>query len=213
MATDTCTGTGDPPCGERTPGAWLAFAFARDSGERTGDASKNAVLLVTLGEDILAAGAADDIMTRIAGDSLRAIVPEPDFSVAPDQMHSGRQAVQDSSKDVRVLKFSHRRNGRVPLESSIGIGRESFKYEPGQQVRADPNRDPVPSVRRGSPPRQDHTPNLQRTRPRAAFPREWGNDSDYSSRIQSFGLESKSLELARFTRFSPLCNLPVTLRK
>jgi hypothetical protein len=78
----------------------------------TGSTAKNAVLLVAMSEDILAAGAADDGMTPIAGDSLRAIVPEQDFSVAPDQVHSGLQAVQDSSEDGRVLKFSHRRNDR-----------------------------------------------------------------------------------------------------
>jgi hypothetical protein len=106
------------------------LAFVHDSGERTGSTAKNAVLLVALSEDILAAGAADDVMTPIAGDSLRAIVPEQDFSVAPDQVQSGLQAVQDSSEDGRVLKkFSHRRNDRVPLQSSIGIGRESFKYD------------------------------------------------------------------------------------
>jgi hypothetical protein len=70
-------------------------------------AAENAVLLVTLSEDILAAGAANDVMTTIAGDPLRAIVPEPNFPVAPDQVHSGLQTFQDASKDIRILKFNH----------------------------------------------------------------------------------------------------------
>ena len=61
----------------------------------TGSTAKNAVLLVAMSEDILAAGVADDGMTPIAGDSLRAVVPEQNFAVAPDQVHSGLQAIRD----------------------------------------------------------------------------------------------------------------------
>ena len=78
------------------------LALVHDPSERTGGAAKNAVLLVTLSEDILAAGAANDVMTTIAGDPLRAIVPEPDLPVAPDQVHSGLQTFQDTATASRT---------------------------------------------------------------------------------------------------------------
>ena len=84
-------------------------AFVHGLGKGTGADAKNAVLLVTMREDIFATGTADDIMTPVAGDSLRAIVPEQNLSVAPDQVHSGLQAVQHGAEDVRILKFRHGR--------------------------------------------------------------------------------------------------------
>jgi hypothetical protein len=104
------------------------LAFVHDSSEWTTGAAKNAVLLVTLSEDVFAAGAPNHIVTPVAGDSLCAIVPEHNFPVTPDHVHSGRQALQDGSKDIRILKVDHRRKDWIPLDSSIGGCGESFRY-------------------------------------------------------------------------------------
>ena len=85
------------------------LTFVHGPGKGTGGTAKNAVLLIALSQDIFAAGAADDIMTPVAGDSLRAIVPEQNLSVSPDQVHAGLQAVQHGAEDVRILKFRHGR--------------------------------------------------------------------------------------------------------
>ena len=106
------------------------------SGKWTCDAAKNAVLFVTMQQNVFAAGAANYFVTPEAGDSLGAIVPEQNFAVASDQIHSGLQAVQNGSKDAWILKFRHLRGLGVPFEFFIGKRGRTFSVGPERKTSA-----------------------------------------------------------------------------
>ncbi len=103
--------------------------FVQRRGKGTGADAKNAVLLVTMREDIFATKAADYVVTPVAGDFLCAIIPEQNFPVAPNQTDSGLQAVQNGAGDIRVLKFRHAGSGVFLTNPSIGREGKSFRGE------------------------------------------------------------------------------------
>jgi hypothetical protein len=70
-------------------------------------ATQHAAFVVTMEKDILAGWTSNNVVTMIASDPLRPIIPEDDLPVAVDHINSGLETIQNNPKDLWSLKFRH----------------------------------------------------------------------------------------------------------
>jgi hypothetical protein len=59
---------------------------------------------IGIAEKILAASMAYHVLPEVAGNTLRAAIPEQDFAVATDKLDAGGQVLKDAAIDFKVLE-------------------------------------------------------------------------------------------------------------
>jgi hypothetical protein len=69
--------------------------------------TEHATFIVTVEKDVFAGWTSDNVVTMIASDPLRPIVPKDDLPVAVDDINSGLETIQNNPKDLWSLKFRH----------------------------------------------------------------------------------------------------------
>jgi hypothetical protein len=89
------------------------FAFAHGGGGGSVRAGKLVVFAVGLAEKIVGVETADDVLAKIAGDALGAIVPEENFAFAIDDVDGDVEIVEDAAKEIDFREARHSNSARV----------------------------------------------------------------------------------------------------
>jgi hypothetical protein len=86
---------------------FLRLALVQGLADRTGCAASGTTLIVTLHQDIVPAGASDDLVPLVPGYSFCALVPEQYLPASVGDRDARLQAVQHGAEDLWILEFGH----------------------------------------------------------------------------------------------------------
>jgi hypothetical protein len=89
--------------------SFLGLALVQGSGERTGCAASHATLVVTVHQNIVAAGVAYNRMALVPRKSFGPLVPEQNSPLPIRDINTSLKTVQHHAKDLWILKIRHRR--------------------------------------------------------------------------------------------------------
>jgi hypothetical protein len=78
------------------------FAVAHGFHQGTATVAEDRTIRIAVHEQVILAGSPEDILPEAPGDGLGAIVPQKNPALAIHEIHSGRQAFEYRSVDLRV---------------------------------------------------------------------------------------------------------------
>ena len=82
-----------------------AVVDGRDDG--TSRAAMETVAFVALGEDVIVANVAENLVAPVAGNLLGAVIPKQNFSIAPDEVDPSLYAVEDDAENLWIMQSQH----------------------------------------------------------------------------------------------------------